>query len=131
MNRIRKEMRWLLASLVFVCASAFSVSVYAQKGLGVAVIAHSISTRMEAREVLRRQGWTGTTNLRQADAILVVCRSGLSWPLNSSYNSIRELDDDADSQLNISGSNFHIYVYRINDDLSVDEIKHINYPAND
>jgi hypothetical protein len=108
-----------------------SVPAYAERGLSVGVIAHSVSTRMEAREVLQRQGWTETTNLRQADQILVVCRSGLSLPLNSSYGSIKELDKDADSQLDISGSNFHIYVYRINDDLSVDEVKHIHYPAND
>ena len=100
----------------------------AQRGLNVAVIAHSVSTSMEAREIRYRQGW-GETSLRQADAILVVCRSGLSHPLSSSYESTKELDDAADSQLNISGSNFHVYVYRINDDLSVDEVEHIHYPA--
>lgn len=131
MHRIRKETTWLLVFLAFVCSFVFSLPAYAERGLSVAVIAHSISTRMEARQVLRRQGWTETTNLRQADGILVVCRSGLNWPLNSSYRSIKELDDNANSQLNISGSNFHIYVYRINDDLSVDEVKHIHYPAND
>lgn len=131
MHRIRKETTSLLALLAFICAFFFSVPAYAERGLSVAVIAHSISTRMEAREVLRRQGWTETTNLRQADAILVVCRSGLNWPLNSSYRSIKELNDDADSQLNIGGSNFHIYVYRINDNLSVDEVKHIHYPASE
>jgi hypothetical protein len=115
----------------FLVILALSVPVHAERGLSVAVIAHSLSTRMEAREVLRRQGWIETTNLRQADGILVVCRSGLSWPLNSSYESVKDLDRDAESQLNISGSNFHIYVYRINDDLSVGEVKHINYPAND
>ena len=102
----------------------------AERGLNVAVIAHSISTSMEAREVRRRNGWS-ETDFRQADAILVVCRSGLNWPLSSSYDSIKELDEDADSQLNISGSNFHIYIYRINNDLSVDEIKHVHYPADD
>ena len=126
---IRKETRRLWSVLAFVCTFVFSVSAYAQRGLSVAVIAHSISTRVEAREVLRRQGWIEVTNLRQADAILVVCRSGLNWPLNSSYASTKELDNDANSQLNISGSNFHIYVYRINDDLSVDEIKHPHRPA--
>lgn len=131
MRSTRSNTTWLFALLAFVSALAFSITAYAERGLSVAVIAHSVSTRMEAREVLRRQGWTETTNLRQGDAILVVCRSGLSWPLNSSYDSIKELDEDADSQLNISGSNFHIYIYRINDDLSVDEIKHIHYPAND
>jgi hypothetical protein len=131
MHRIPKGTAWLLTFLGFVCVFALSVPTQAQRGSSVAVIAYSISTRMEAREVLRRQGWTETTNLRQADAILVVCRSGLNWPLNSSYDSIKELSDDANSQLNITGSNFHIYVYRINDGLSVGEVKHIHYPAND
>lgn len=131
MKTIRRGRTWLLMLVALLVATALSAPAYAERGLSVAVIAHSVSTRMEAREVLRRQGWTETTNLRQADGILVVCRSGLTWPLNSSYDSIKELDDDADSQLNISGSNFHIYVYRINDDLSVDEVKHIHYPAND
>jgi hypothetical protein len=101
----------------------------AQRGLNVAVVAHSISTRVEARKVLARQGWTETTNLRQADGILVVCRSGLNWPLNDSYRSFKELNDDADSQLNISGSNFHIYVYKLNDDLSVEKVAHHRYTA--
>lgn len=131
MHTTRRHSTWLLMLVAFFASFAFSGPAFAQRGLGVAVIAHSVSTRMEAREVLRRQGWSETTNLRQADAILVVCRSGLNWPLNSSYDSIKELDEDADSQLNISGSNFHVYVYRINDDLSVNEVKHIHYPAND
>lgn len=131
MRSTQSKTAWFLALLAFSGAIAYSVTANAQRGLSVAVIAHSVSTRMEAREVLRRQGWTETTNLRQADAILVVCRSGLSWPLNSSYNSIKELDKAADSQLNITGSNFHVYIYRINDDLSVNEIKHIHYPANE
>jgi hypothetical protein len=131
MNEIRRETVWLLALLAFVGALVLSIPAQADRTLSVAVIAHSVSARMEAQEVLRRQGWTETTNIGQADAILVVCRSGLIFPLRSSYDSIKELDDDANSQLNISGSNFHIYLYRINVDLSVDEIKHIHYTSND
>ena len=111
---------------IFYCES----QVHAERALNVAVIAHSVSTRIEARKLLRHQGWY-ETDLRQADAILVVCRSELNWPLNSSYSSIKELNEDADFQLNITGSNFHVYIYRINGDLSVDEIKHIQYPASD
>lgn len=102
----------------------------AQRGLTVAVIAHSISTRMEARKVLSKQGWTETTDLRQADGILVVCRSGLNWPLNDSYQSFKQLNDAANSQLNISGSNFHIYVYELNNDLSVKKVVHQRFAAN-
>ena len=117
----------VLASLLFIVAT--HQTSYAQRGLSVAVVAHSISTRVEARKVLARQSWTETTNLRQADGILVVCRSGLNWPLNDSYRGFKELNDDADSQLNISGSNFHIYVYKLNDNLSVEKVAHKSFPA--
>jgi hypothetical protein len=130
MSNFQRIKVWLLALAILLGLLTLSRAASAQRGLNVAVIAHSISTRNEAREVLRRQAWS-EKSLRQADAILVVCRSGLNWPLSSSYNSIKELDEGARSQLNISGSNFHIYIYRINDNLSVDEIKHIHYKAND
>lgn len=129
-NKIRAIAFYLVLAAFFV-AVASTVPAHAERGLNLAVIAHSVSTSMEAREVLRREGWSETSNLRQADGILVVCRSMLSYPLDNSYDSIKELDEDADSQLNISGSNFHVYIYRINDDLSVDEVKHIYYPADE
>lgn len=126
----RKFLKYSLA--VFASSVFFAAmhqTAYAQRGLSVAVVAHSISTRVEARKVLAQQGWTETSNLRQADGILVVCRSGLNWPLNDSYRSFKELNDDADSQLNISGSNFHIYVYKFNDNLSVEKVAHKSFPA--
>lgn len=130
--KITKRAKALYLVLVaFFVTIAISVPAHAERGLSLAVIAHSVSTSMEARKVLRQQGWSETSSLRQAEGILVVCRSTLSYPLSSSYNSIKELDKDADSQLNISGPNFHVYLYRINDKLSVDEVKHIQYPANE
>lgn len=131
MSRIRNVVALLQVISALMIAIGMPLNAYAERGLNVAVIAHSISTRAEARNVMRRQGWSEAANLRQADAILVVCRSGLNWPLSSSYRSIKELDDDADSQLNISGSNFHIYIYQINSNLGVDEVKHVHYPADD
>jgi hypothetical protein len=125
--------KFLKYSLAVLASSFFLVATpqtaFAQRGISVAVVAHSISTRVEARKVLARQGWTETTNLRQADGILVVCRSGLNWPLNDAYRSFKELNDDADSQLNISGSNFHIYVYKLNNNLSVEKVAHQSFPA--
>lgn len=100
------------------------------ENLNVAVIAPSISTSMKAREIRMSKGWS-EVQYKQSDAILVVCRSGLFLPLSSSYKSIEKLEEDADSQLNISGSNYHVYLYKLNDDLSVDELQHINFPAND
>lgn len=94
----------------------------------VAVIAHSISTRSEARNVLRKLKWN-EVSLKQAQGILVVCRSMLFNPLRDRYDDIGSLNKDAENQLNISGQKFHIYIYQINDDLSVTSLKHISYEA--
>ena len=37
----------------------------------------------------------------------------------------------AQNQLNVSGSNFHLYVYAINDDLSVTQVQHESFEAED
>lgn len=131
MPTTQRDRAWLVMLAAVWAAIVFPVSAHAERGLNLVVIAHSFSTRTEAREVLRRQGWTETTNLSQADGILVVCRSTLRRPLDSSYGSIGALDGDVDSQLNLSGSRFHVYLYHINDNLSVDEVQHIDYPVND
>jgi hypothetical protein len=102
---------------------------YAQGRGGVAVIAHGISTSYEARRVLRKMGWSETSNLRYASAILVVCRSDLFLPLRSRYDSFKELDRAAYFQMNMSGDEFHVYVFKFNNDLSVYESQHINYKA--
>ena len=124
---LKHSLAVLTSSLFF---TATPQTALAQQGLSVAVVAHSISTRSEARKVLARRGWTETTNLQHADGILVVCRSSLNWPLNDSYQSFKELDDDADAQRNMSGSKFHIYVYKLNDDLSVEKVAHQRSSAN-
>src|SRR5579885_2933634 len=102
----------------------------AGKGLRVYVIAPSVSTSMEARSIRMKNGWV-ESSLRQADAILVVVRSMLFYPLDYSYDSVKELEDDADSQLNISGENFHVYIYSIDDDMKVTQEKHVSYKAKD
>jgi len=102
----------------------------ATRGLGVYVIAPSVSTSMEARSIRLKKGWS-ESSLRQADAVLVVVRSMLFNPLSYSYDSVKELEDDAENQLNISGENFHVYIYSINDDMAVSQEKHINYKADD
>lgn len=78
-----------------------------------------------------RKNHKSESSLRGADVILTVVRSSLNWPLNNSYDSIGDLKDDIESQLNISGSNGHIYVYRINNDLSADEIFHSGFEWSD
>jgi hypothetical protein len=119
----------LLACMVLAFLLTMPVVAHAS-GEKVAVIAPSVSTSIEARSIMRRFGWV-QTNLREAQFILVVVKSILFYPLNYSYGSIKELQDDADMQLNIIGENFHIYIYQINDDLSVTELKHTSYKAHD
>lgn len=118
---------WIIVTFVVLLITPSNVQA---KGEKLAVIAPSVSTSMEARAIMRRNGFVEST-LREAQGILVVVRSMLFNPLNYSYNSIKELQDDADMQLNISGENFHIYLYQINDDLGVTQIKHGNYKADD
>ena len=121
--------RTMLALLV-VLASVWSSSVWsANKGLNTYVIAPSVSTSMEARAIRQRNGWTEATDVRSADAVLVVVRSSLFNPLNDRYDSLKQLEKDADNQLNIAGPKFHIYLFRLQSDLSVSKVKHTSYEA--
>jgi hypothetical protein len=94
----------------------------------VATIAHSVSCSMKAREVRTRQGWT-EASLGRADAILVVCRSALYNPLQTVYRTYCELDEDAENQFNISGTNYHIYLYQLDEDLAAHQIEHVSFEA--
>lgn len=108
----------------------FAVTVFAS-GEKVAVIAPSVSTSIEARSLLKKNGWI-ESGLREADFILVVVRSMLMSPLNFSYDCYKELLFDAEGQLNIVGANYCVYLYQIDDDdLSLLEIKHFHYEAGD
>ena len=115
----------LIGTVLFACGFA-SVS----EAVELAVIAPSVSTRMEARAILARLGWH-ETSLRDASGILVVVRSMLFNPLSWSYESIKDLQEAAEFQLNISGENFHIYIYSITPDLGVTQVKHTSYKADD
>jgi len=67
-------MNKLPCTVLIVIASAIAAE--AGPAVNVAVIAPSVSTRMEARSILARLGWHETA-LRDASAILVVVRSML------------------------------------------------------
>lgn len=95
---------------------------------GVAVIAPSISTSLKAREV-RAQLNKKEVALRHAETILVVVRSPLSDPLRRAYDGVGELQEDADNQLNIAGSKFHVYLYSMDDDLNVSQTSHKSWDA--
>jgi endonuclease YncB( thermonuclease family) len=105
-------------------------STSARPSNSVTIIAHSISTSRKAREVCREMGWR-EADPRSASAVLVVCRSMLYNPLRNSYSSYADLNRDAGMQLNISGSNYHIYLYEFASDLSVRQIDHTSFEAKD
>ena len=99
-------------------------------GSKVAVIAPSVSTSMMARAILREMHLSETT-LKHADYVLVVVRSSLSDPLSFSYETECELKQDAEDQLNISGPNFHVYIFGLDDALRASEESHKSIRADD
>jgi hypothetical protein len=101
------------------------------QGLLVYVVAPSPSTIKEAQKIMRFCRWTDTMTLRDADMVLVVVRSSGSTPLASLYDSLKWLRDDASSQLNESGAQFHTYLYSIRKSLALDEANHRSYDAED
>lgn len=54
-----------------------------------------------------KKGWVALC-LRRADAILVVLRRMLSKPQGYPYHGVKELQDDAANQLNISSEKFSL-----------------------
>lgn len=130
MYKIRKNV-WLWGLAALLGGFIFSTPAIAERGASVAVIAPSNAARSAAKEALWNLGWTETKDLGLADAIVVACKSNENWPLNNTYSSIRELENDAQLPANSIGSDTHIYVYKINADMSVDEIKYLHLPAED
>jgi hypothetical protein len=117
-----------LGGVVLLLSLASGGSAQVRQPLDVWVVAPSISTSVEARSVMAKLGWTEVA-LRRASAAVVVVRSGLNNPLLPSYRSTCDLTHDADFQLNISGPNFHVYVFSIADDMSVRQVDHTSYKA--
>ena len=102
----------------------------AVQGPIVYVVAFGSSPAAEAGRILRICRWTDTTALRDADAVLVVVRSSWGQPLDHNYDRLKWLRDDAASQLNDSGAQFHIYLFSITrKDLSLHEVSHRSYDA--
>lgn len=96
---------------------------------GVYVISPSVSTSSEARRVLAREGLYQAYSLNSSAGVLVVVRSGLYNPLLYSYNDLASLERDANSQLNISGRNFHVYLYQRTATGRLSQLDHISYPV--
>ena len=95
----------------------------------VQIIAPTGATQREARRLLRLCRWYETRVTREADALLVVVRSSSAEPLERSYQSIKWLRDRADSQLNESGSLYHILMYSIRDPDRFELLSHQTYSA--
>ncbi len=100
------------------------------QGPVVLVVAPSGSTAAEAKRLLHFCRWTDTTALRDADLVMVVVRSSSGMPMASAYDSMKWLRDEANSLLNESGAQFHIYLYTIRQDLSMLEVSHRSYDVN-
>jgi hypothetical protein len=95
----------------------------------IAVIAPSLSTQRVARQVLIRLGKGETKSFRDAEAILVVVRSSLYYPLNLRYDSLNELRRSAEMQLNLSGPKYHVYLYLLEHDLTLRQLAHESFDA--
>jgi hypothetical protein len=97
------------------------------QGPVVLVVAPSGSTATEAKRLLHFCRWTDTTALRDADLVVVVVRSSSGGPMAPAYDSMKWLRDEANSLLNESGAQFHIYLYTVRHDLSLLEVSHRSY----
>jgi hypothetical protein len=124
-NKFSLIFKLLAIAVIF----SHSISAYAA-GEKFYIIAESVSTSIEARRIMHQQGWVEVP-LRRADYVLVVVRSELSMPLSGSYRSINDLKRDAEFQLNISGSNFVVYVYSLDEELKPTEVLRRNYKYRD
>ena len=106
-------LRKALLSVSLICALPFGVHA---TGELFYVITDSVSTDMGAHRILVQQHWLEVP-LRRAQFALVVVRSESKSPLLGMYSSLDALRRDTEMQLNISGSNFVIYVFALDDNL--------------
>jgi hypothetical protein len=121
-------MRYKCLSVILFLVILVVPSILFCAGEKIAVIAPSVSTSIEARSIMYQNGFV-YSDFRNADGILVVVRSMLWYPLYNNYDSVSDLKRAADMQLNIVGTNFHVYLYSFNNDLSVTQVYHDYYQA--
>ncbi len=93
----------------------------------VHTVAPNVSTQREAQRIIRLCRWTDTSVVRDADVILVVVRSSGSFPLAPSYANLKWLYDEANSQLNDSGAQYHVYLYVLRPDGIFRQASHHSY----
>lgn len=121
-------MRYKCLSVILFFVILVVPSILFCAGEKIAVIAPSVSTSMEARTIMYQNGFV-YADFRDSQAILVVVRSMLFYPLFNQYDSVRDLDQAANMQLNICGTYFHVYLFTFNSDLSVSQVYHDYYEA--
>ncbi|GBC95099.1 hypothetical protein HRbin16_00886 [bacterium HR16] len=59
----------------------------------------------------------------------MVVRSYLYNPLNFRYDSLKDLKRDAEMQLNLTGAKYHIYLYSLENDLTLRQLAHESFEA--
>ncbi|MEP0765119.1 MAG: hypothetical protein HRF45_01060 [Fimbriimonadia bacterium] len=129
MHYNRRMVAGAIALALVLVLVATSLDAQVMRGSRMTVIAPSTATRDVARQVMRQSGWS-EAKPKQADGVLVVVRSSMHDPLfTSSRSCFCDLRKNAERQPNLSGSKYHIYVYRLNDDLTVTEVKHTTRDA--
>lgn len=78
----------------------------------VYTITGNSSTRSEARKVIAAHRWSDVLGSQQADAAFVVLRAGSArYRLNDTYESLLELERDADANTNSSGAFFQLSLF--------------------
>ena len=117
------------ATAVAQVAGQDSFTAVAKQIRSVYRIAPSVATGVESRRAISRFGWVEAPDLARANAILVVVKTlGLRYPLNSSYDSLKDLSFAASLQLNINGEIVHVYLFTAGPG-SLREIAHMSYPG--
>ena len=98
--------------------------IYSQENeLKAVIITPSVSTAVKASQLLKNNGLV-EAEFDKAECVFVVTRSDLSRPLNYSYPDIQQLRKDIDGQFNILGLKYHMYIYHINKNKSLSQIRH-------
>jgi hypothetical protein len=119
----------VFSTAFFVLLIVTLIPAYCQdKPLNVAIIAPSASTAVKAGELIALDH-LNEVDASAAEAYLVVTRSDLTYPLSSFYSDERGLRGAVESQFNSSGSFYHMYLYAVNRDASLTEIRHTVFSA--
>jgi len=116
----------LLAFLIVMCLVA---ATYAQNAsvIVVAPAGNNHATNMEAQSVMRANNWTQGYDPRQSDGVLVAVRSSRFWPLADQYENLDTVRNAAEWNEQHDGYSFHVYLYQINQDLSLSQIAYESY----